>query len=219
MTVTAFPLSVPATMTKAEEQRAWIGKLLDHFRLNQTQLSAQAKIDPSTLSKFMAGARSGHVLSTATIDRIERKFGVRFPDDPRGVAPNGLAEPEAELYDVRTPPTDAAAIAARALCAGYNSRVPWVLRSRVLEEVGLLPGDLLVVDLNEQPADGDVVCAQAYDRNGRAETVFRIFKQPVFLVGAGPGARLPLMADNRAAQIRGVVIGSFRPRGISGAVA
>jgi hypothetical protein len=219
MTVTALASIVQLAMSKSDEQRAWISKLIDHFRVNVTQLATQSGVVPSTISKFMAGVRPGHTLSTATIDRIERKFGVRYPNDPKAVAPGGLAEPEAVEFDVRMASPDIAVTAARALCAGHNSRVPWQIRAPVLQDIGVMPGDILVVDLNEAPKEGDIVCAQSYRKDGSVETVFRIFRQPFFLVGAGPGARLPLVADDRSAQVRGVVIGSFRPRGIAAAVA
>jgi len=93
------------------------------------------------------------------------------------------------------------------------------MRSMALAELGILPGDILVVDRNETARTGDVVCAQVYGPKNTAETVFRLYREPMFLVGAGPGARLPIIADGRGAQIRGVVIGLFRQRGVTAAVA
>ncbi len=210
---------MPQAEAKGAEQREWVNKLLAFYRLNQTQLATKAGVDPSTLSKFMAASRPGHQLSTAIVGRIENAFRLRYPDDPEGAPPIGLAEPDAVSFDFKRGDADAAGRAAKAMCEGHNGRDPWEIQSEVLREVGVLPGDIVVVDLNETPHDGDIVCAQSYGSGGRAETVFRIFRQPFFLVGAGPGARVPLVADNRAAQIRGVVVGTFRRRGVSAAVA
>jgi hypothetical protein len=57
------------------------------------------------------------------------------------------------------------------------------------------------------------VCAQVYDMGGRAKTVFRIFEHP-FLVAASidPSLHRPLLIDNRAIMVRGVVVASMRPR-------
>jgi SOS-response transcriptional repressor LexA len=88
-----------------------------------------------------------------------------------------------------------------------------VLRSRSLESAGYMPGDILMVDLNGRPEPGDVVCAQIYDRSGKAETIFRIYEHP-FLVAATLDGRLmkPHLVDNDRVVIRGVVIASLRER-------
>jgi len=89
---------------------------------------------------------------------------------------------------------------------------PWVMKSRALEHAGYLPGDILIVDLNAKPQDGDAVCAQIYDRNGKTETAFRIYEYP-FLIAASadPDLRRPVLVDNERASIRGVVMASIRP--------
>jgi SOS-response transcriptional repressor LexA len=88
-----------------------------------------------------------------------------------------------------------------------------VLRSRCLEVAGYVPGDVLMVDMNAKPEQGDVVCAQVYDRLGRAETVFRIFEDPFLVASSLDGTFFkPLLIDNERVVVRGVVVASFRDR-------
>ena len=218
MLVIASGRTVALMENEGDVQRDWVERLLAHFRIPQSELAKRAGLAPSTLSKFLARVRPGHTLDTRTIAALGKATGYVFPDAPDASAPREFAEGDAEPFRSEGAEDDAVA-AARALCRGRNGRDPWIMRSRALTEIGVLPGDILVVDLNETPREGDIVCAQSYRPSGAAETVFRLFRPPFFLVGAGPGARLPLLADNRNAQIRGVVIGTFRPRGIAAAVA
>jgi SOS-response transcriptional repressor LexA len=90
--------------------------------------------------------------------------------------------------------------------------VPWTLRSRALEVAGYLPGDVLIVDLNARPDDGDVVCAQVYERDN-AETLFRIYEAPYLQAATYQrGLFKPLLVDGRRVVLRGVVVASIRPR-------
>ena len=97
--------------------------------------------------------------------------------------------------------------------AGGNAIDAWTLQSAALDLAGYLPGDILMVDLNADPEDGDIVCAQSYDRLGRAETIFRRFQKP-FLTALSTQSNSfrPLIVDEDRVVIRGVVIATLRPR-------
>jgi hypothetical protein len=217
MTVTALERSFALVASEAERQREWVGKLLAHLRTNANQLALQAKISPSTLSKFLAGSRADHLLNSHTIAKLGRAAGFAFPEAPEPGTPRSLAESDAFPYRPDDSLQDDAFVAAKALCRGHNGRDPWIMSSQALAEIGVLPGDIMVVDLNETAREGDVVCVQSYS-GGAVATVFRVYRHP-FLIGAGPGARLPLLSDARSAQVRGVVIGTFRRRGVPDSVA
>jgi hypothetical protein len=218
MTVTALERSFALVASEAERQREWVGKLLAHLRTNANQLALQAKISPSTLSKFLAGSRADHLLNSHTIAKLGRAAGYAFPDAPELGAPRSLAESDALPYRPDDSVQDDAFVASLSvLCRGHNGRDPWIMSSSALAEIGILPGDIMVVDLNETAREGDIVCVQSYS-GGSVATVFRVYRHP-FLIGAGPGARLPLLSDGRSAQIRGVVIGTYRRRGVPESVA
>jgi transcriptional regulator with XRE-family HTH domain len=192
-------------------QLAWVQAILAHTGWTQTELARRAKVDPSTLSRFLREVNPGANLNQTTIAALERVGGIPAFDTEPPQLPRGFAESEAQPFIAM--PGDPMAAAVQALIAMAPGVDPWVMKSRALETAGFLPGDILIVDLNAAPRDGDAVCAQVYDRSGKAETVFRIYEHP-FLVAAShdPDLRRPVLADNDRAQVRGVVTATLRPR-------
>lgn len=196
-------------------QITWINAILEHRGWNQTRLASEAGIDPSTLSRFMNDRNNKAQLQTNSIERIARVGGI--PPYEAAPAPRvaGLAESEAEPMTWPDNPFSGEPfdIALNSLRKARNGLDPWIMKSRALELEGYLPGDVVLVDLNEVARRGDAVCAQVYDRNGKAETVFRIYEHP-FLVSASTdqSTRRPLLVDNATVMIRGVVAASLRRR-------
>lgn len=193
------------------QQLAWYEFVLRAKGWRTAELARRTGIDPSTFSKFRRDPENKATLDPTTIAAIEEAAGIKaFEHSVAGKA-RGIAEFESSPYDAE-PFTDLNE-AVRAMKNDRNGVDPWVLRSRCLETAGYLPGDVLMVDLNGRPELGDVVCAQVYDRSGKAETVFRLFEDP-FLVAATFDASLfkPLLIDNDRVIVRGVVIASLRQR-------
>jgi transcriptional regulator with XRE-family HTH domain len=193
------------------KQLNWVKAVMAARTWNASQLAAAAGIDHSTLSKFLNDTTNTAQLSTRSVEGIAEAGGIPpYMANPPS-QPRGFAEQEAAPY-IHTM-DDPLADAISAITKGKNGIDPWVMRSRALENGGYLPGDLLIVDLNSQAHDGDVVCVQIYDRNGKAETAFRIFEKP-YLVAASsdPALRRPILLDGDRAIIRGVVVASLRPR-------
>jgi len=192
-------------------QIAWVQAVLDHKKWRPSRLATEAGINHSTLSKFLNDPLNVAQLNTTSIEKIALVGGIP-PYETRSVAPAfGFSEAEAEPFGdfghellVKS--------AVDAIKSGKNHIVPWVLRSRALEFGGYIPGDILFVDLNAEPRQGDVVCAQVYDRTGRAETVFRLYEH-LFLaaLSADLALRRPILLDDRA-YVRGVVTATLRPR-------
>lgn len=192
------------------KQVAWVQAILDHNRWSQTELARQAGLDPSTLSRFLRETTPGSRLNTHTIEAIERVGGITAFETEAPAAPRGFSESEAMPFN---PAGDPLAGAVSAIRAGRNGVDAWVMKSRALEHAGVMPGDVLVVDLNGLPRDGDLVCAQLYDRHGRAETVFRVYEAPYLVAAcADPALRRPAIVDNDRAQVRGVVDAVLRRR-------
>lgn len=175
------------------------------------ELARRTKVNPSTFAKFRNDPDNKAMLEDATVSRIEEATGIKAYELSISGKARGLADQESSRYDAE--PLQSLDGAVAALKAGRNGVDPWILRSRCLENVGYMPGDVMMVDLNAKPEPGDVVCAQVYDRTGRADTVFRIFEDP-FLIASTMEASLmkPLLIDNDRIVVRGVVIASFRER-------
>jgi hypothetical protein len=168
------------------------------------------------LSRLVNNPEYRGTLSQLTINRLVEKFNVPGPDEygaqRRPILP-GFSEAERVNYGA-----DSDGAAVQALIAG-RTLDPWRLRTNAIEDVGYLPGDVVLVDPNAQPASQDVVCAQVYDwTRGRAETVWRVFDPP-FLVAASKDRSLykPVLVDNDKVMIRGVVVQMIRPHRASAA--
>lgn len=211
------PLVKPPPHTEIAEnirrrQLAWLKFLVDKTGLTKTEIARQAGVSPSTLSKFENDPDNIAQLEAMTVRKIEASTGYPLASYERAPAAGGLAAPEAEPYAARD--GDPVQRALAAYVEGENAIVPWRLNTAALEGAGYLEGDILLVDLNAEPRDGDMVCAQLYDWSGAATTVFRVFQRPFFLTSPGAPGRpvTPILLDGKAAQVRGVVVASLRPR-------
>lgn len=189
----------------------WVNFILQTRNWSRNRLSKEAGINPSTLTKFFNGRDGTGLLQSYTIERIQQASGIPAFETSLPQVQRGLSEDESVRYEAEV--TSAVPPAVEALRGARNGVDPWILRSRALEAAGYLPGDILIVDLNAAPRSGDVVCAQVYDRAGKAETVMRVYEHP-FLVAAtfDPSLFKPLLVDNDRVQVRGVVVASFRER-------
>jgi transcriptional regulator with XRE-family HTH domain len=89
----------------------------------------------------------------------------------------------------------------------------WEIRGRALDLAGLLPGDVVAVDLRQSEFKaGDVVCAQIYDwQKGSATTVFRVYEPPYLIaLSTDPQHRKPVLVDGEQVLLKGRVVASFR---------
>lgn len=190
--------------------------MLAHARMKPTELARRIGKAPSTLNRFLNDPGAEHNLSRDTVNLISQELGfapLEFPSSPRRSP--GFSEPEATSFDAGTGTGDTLVDeAVRNLVHGRNAVDPWVLRSRAVETAGYLPGDILIVDLNERPRPRDLVCAQVVDwAGGRAETVFRLYEPPYLIAATGDTRLLkPFVVDDDVVIIRGVVVSSLRPR-------
>lgn len=193
------------------KQLAWVNAILADKGWKPARLAREAGIDHSTLGKFLRDGLNIAKLNTYTVEKIAAVTDIPPYQTSRVERARGMAETEAEPFDATT--TSDLRHVLEAMKAGRNGVDAWVLRSRALENAGYLPGDILMIDLNATPVSGDVVCAQVYDRSGRAETVMRLYEDP-FLVAASLDRNLmrPLLVDSERVVLRGVVINSLRPR-------
>ncbi len=198
-----------------EEIRAWILRVLEKTGESATALAKRAGVAQTTLTRFL-NDDDAPMMGLRTISKIAHAVGEQsifgVPATP-GRPAAGLSE-TAKPYVVEPGSEIAAAI--KALIGDRSAADAWVLGRRTgLELAGYMPGDIVIVDLNETPEPGDLVCAQDYHwAEGSAETVFRFYDPPYLTTPSREeGLRKPLLVDNDRVAIKGVVIGSIRPRG------
>lgn len=214
---------VPASVTHIvarmddvkREQIDWVKAVMAHMGLTSANaLAVAAGVNPANVQKPLNPNYKGK-FGVDTIARIATAAGLRpmeFPDRA-----GGFSESEAQpfVYDEKA---DAIAAnfdrAIRELTRGRAGRDAWVMRSFALEMSGILPGDVLIVDMNLQPRPKDVVCAQIYQWSaGKAETVFRVYEPPYLVMNSLRfGTTKPVPVDGQDVVIKGVVDGVMRRR-------
>lgn len=189
------------------DQRVWLEDLLRRLNVTATELARRAELNPSTLTRFLNADRSeGHTLTFRTIRKIEDAVRLAQPKRPSTYSDEGRP------FDFLAAPA-AISGAVNAIMNGRNACDPWEITTKELQGICIALGDVVLVDLNETPAPGDVVCAQIYD-GPVTRTVFRLYEPPFLLTGSAMGnSRRPIIVDNTNAVVRGVVIAVIKPRG------
>lgn len=193
-----------------EGVRRWLVDLLARTGDTPTSLARKSGIAQTTLTRFLGDADGdGPMLTLRTISKIAHATG-SSPEGFEAPAPDlrqtGFAENDGE--PIRAPdamPSDLRE-AISALTRGQSAADPWTIKTHALVHAGLLPGDIVIVDLGLTARPGDVVCAQHYSwAQGSAETIFRIYEPP-YLVAASsdPELRRPLVVDDERVIIKGV---------------
>lgn len=196
-----------------DEQVRWVRAVMAHLGgLSANELAKRAGFSASTLQRPLNDPSWPHAMSATTLAKIADAAGLKPMEYPsRG----GFGEIEAEPFVFEE--TDAIGQnfdrAVRELTRGRNGRDAWTMRSRALENAGVLPGDVMIVDQNMTAMPKDLVCAQVYDwPRMQAETVFRVYEPPFLLTASSQGTTRPLMVDGDKIVIRGVVDAVLRRR-------
>lgn len=203
-------------MASPRDTKEWISAVAGYLNLSLSDLAVKAGLSPSTVTRFM-NDRSGKLTITArSLDAISIYAGV-----PKHVMPGqhgipGLGESEAVPYRTfsgeKLPDWVIAAIDAHK--GSRNGVEPWIMKSWALDLLGVIPGDVLMIDQNRRAKAGDIVCAQLTDlATGRTETVFRRYDPPMLVThSAKLGPTRPEQLDDQRVIIMGVETGMIRPR-------
>lgn len=201
-----------------DQQLAWVRAVMAYLGVSANELAGRAGIAPSTIQRPLTDPEWPNALSGKTMAKIGEAAGLQPFEFPARSGGSGFGEPEAVPFQFDQE-KDAIGSnldrAVRELTRGRNGRDAWVMRSRVLEMSGIMPGDILIMDMNLQPRPKDVVCAQIYQwQMMKAETVFRIYEPPYLLTNSGTTSK-PVAVDDQDVVIKGVLDGLIRPRRIT----
>ena len=193
----------------SRQHREYLKRVLKHMGMKPTPLAAAAKVPASSLSRLLK-EDSTSTLHARTLSKLEKFSGILLSaviDTSSAPVPSGLSEDAVPFDAESAEPAVSAAI--RALVGSREHADSRTIRSRALEGLGYLPGDIVIVDLRRNPVPGDVVCAQVYEleRTEQPETVMRIYRPPV-LVAATFDEQLQrlLWVDDPRVKIEGVVL-------------
>jgi hypothetical protein len=199
-----------ADQQTSQQHREFLRRVVAHVGKPATRIAKEIGVAASTLTRLLnAPESSTTTLHARTIRKLQEYSGIApFGGDDAFSPPGGrgLAE-DAVPFDAKgVDPVVTAAI--KVLIGTRQAADPWTIRTRSLDRIGFLPGDIVIVDLGRRPEAGDVVCAQVYDwGRSDAETVMRLYEPP-FLIAASLDERLrrPLVVDNARVIIKGVVL-------------
>lgn len=184
----------------------WMQTVIATTGWSQHRLAKEVGLSASALNKFLNDPTNTRTLNSYSVEKIEAKTGILMgAENGRGAKDLQSASTEVEPADL----SDTSVISAK---QGRNGVDAWVLRARVLELAGYIPGDTLIVDQTVSPQHGDVVIANVGNRNGEAETVIRIFEQSFLIAATMDPAHLSPILINKDVAILGVVTSSFRSR-------
>jgi hypothetical protein len=180
-----------------EAVRRWLERVIKATGLKATPLARAAGLSPSTLIRAL-DPNSQTTLERRSIVKIMSAFGVGGPDAA------SVAKPDPDLLVVDTASTTPLA------AQQFRRRVT----SRALELAGLLPGDDVVFDPDEQPRPLDIVVVAAFSGDNQPAVLLRLFDPPYAITRSMDETvtTKPLLIDNERARITAVAIRFERSR-------
>ena len=194
----------------ARLHREYLRAVIARTGKRPTRIAKDLGIAPSTLTRLLREPEgSNATMHARTLSMLEEYSKLAFGS---GVEAGGAAgmpgfREEAAPFDTKSAdPALSAAI--KALIAGRKAADPWTIKTKSLERIGFMPGDVVIVDLGMRAQAGNAVCAQVYDvRSGTAETVMRVYEPPYLIASSfDESLRRPLVVDDVQVVIKGVVL-------------
>jgi len=203
-------------MSEQHDTKEWIRAVARHLNISLSDLALHSKLAASTVTRYMNDKTGKLTITDRSLEAIASYSGI-----PKNVFPGqrrlpGFGDGEAVPYDAnqdeRLPEWVLAAIEAQR--GDRNSLEPWLMKSWALDLLGILPGDVVIVDKNRRPKAGDVVAVQLTDlATGKSEAVLRRFDPPFVLTHSAKMALTkPEQVDDERVIILGVECGVIRPR-------
>ncbi|WCK01053.1 LexA family protein [Agrobacterium tumefaciens] len=194
------------------ETKEWLTAIARHLNLSPSQLALNSGMAASTLTRFINDTTNSVGITQGSLEKVASYSGFRphqMPGRPRA----GMAEPDTvPLKHETTEWPKWVTAAVDAAKAGKNGVEAWVMKGAALDGLGIMPGDIVIVDQNARASSGDVVLAQIMDLvSGTAETVMRLYQAPFITTHSmrlGPGR--PEHVDEDRVSIAGVRIGLIR---------
>lgn len=194
------------------ETKEWLTAVAKHLNLSPSQLALNSGMAASTVTRFTNDRSGKATITQSSLEKIAKYSGFR-PGQIPGRGRSGIAEPDTIPFgheNTAWPKWVTAAI--EAAKAGRNGVEAWIMKGAALDGIGIMPGDIVIIDQNARAKTGDVVLAEVIDQVvGTAETVMRLYQKPFITTHSmrlGPGR--PEQVDDDRVSIAGVRIGTIR---------
>lgn len=178
--------------------RHWIADIEQRYNVSHGELAARAGIAPSTIYRLFDD-RNKFEPSARTIAAIAQAYG---EEPPAGEAPKVPGFGDGDVQDALLDDTP------QELRPHSPNEFVKRVTSRALELEGVLPGDIVLVDMAAEPTPGRVVIAQVYHLHKiGADTKLRLFEPPYLTTRTMDRtvADRPLYVDNERVVVLGTV--------------
>jgi transcriptional regulator with XRE-family HTH domain len=192
--------------------KEWILAVAGHLNMSPSQLGVSSGVAASTITRYI-NDRSGQLsITQATLEKIAAFSGFR-PGQIPGQTQSGDAPLDAiPLRDSGEPVAAWIQAASESAKAGNGSIESWVMKGAALDGLGILPGDVILIDRAKRPKSGEVVLVSIQHFGRRIpEMVMRVYRPPYLVthsIRLGPGR--PEQADEERVLIAGTMIGMLR---------
>jgi transcriptional regulator with XRE-family HTH domain len=203
-------------MNTPRATKDWIKAVAAYLNLSLSELAVKSGLSPSTVTRYMNDNSGKLTITDRTLDAIAVFSGVAKNVMPGQQAVPGLGEGEAMPYDTQGPEKlpEWVEAAVKAAVGTRNGVAAWIAKNWALDMLGVVPGDVVLIDQNKRPKPGDIVCVQLRDlATGSTETVLRRYDPPyVTTHSAKSGPSRPEVIDDMRVSVVGVETGLIRPR-------
>lgn len=192
-----------------------IQQRLTELGINRAEAARRAGLNPAFLTDIFRGKAVSPKLEN--IQKLAAALQISVDDlgtTTTTAPPAPIIEPTLEIWQPNAPDDDAVTqpnIDQVLLDLAPGARHPSGLRLRnSILSLGLLSGDVVIIDLNTQAQPGDLVVVNALDAAGKCATTLIRRYHPPYLLPGDPLDRTSLLADGHHCVIMGPVVASFR---------
>lgn len=208
---TRTPTKSAVKERRREAEIAWINWLNEVTKKTDSALAVMAGQSANTITRFRD--REGALLDGLTILMLSEATGLPGPDTYLLEGADKHLE-DAEPYESKKGAEPLLQQLIDLALKGRTNASPWRLRTRAIEKLGYMPGDIVIVDKAQPHRAGEAVAAQVFTgRDTAPRVIFRVAEPPYLISMADdPSARKPLLIDDQSVIILGPIVHSFRTR-------
>jgi len=166
--------------------RLYLQAVLTETGWSAPELARRAGISRSTLHRALT--EDTFTTSTTTLEKIARASGINLPGTRAATTARELLPDENVTGDQLAP---------------HQS---WQrVTTDLLVRAGIMPGDILLLDAQATPRQGDIVEAEIVTAAG-AHTALRLYDAPYLVTRAAGDDEKPVLVDGERVMIRAVVV-------------
>jgi len=190
----------------------WIQAVASYMNLSPSELGKRSGVAPSTITRFLYDETGTIGISQRTLEQLARFSGVPVHRLPKEDVRTGLPATDASPLDDSELLPAALKAAINVFLQEHEGSKAWLMKGWPLELMGVLPGDILIIDETKRPKVGDIVFAKVSDwSHGTSEAVFRLYQPPYIIsYSSRIGPQKPLAVDEDAVSLKGVCVAVLR---------